>query len=429
MGSTPAEQGAFCVTNCAVKRHLLQMARHIILTWCTAVLFGICAASADTGAVLLSDLTEEAKANNPEILAAQHRYEAAEARVTGVRYLTDPMIAVEFAPSMRMYSITQTMPFPTKLSTLSSIAGTEADEYRQLYEMTTLDVVTRIKKTYAELYYIHKEIQAIDESIGFLKQFFNIASQHYALGHAPQTDVLRAQIELAKVENQRLTAKDRKEVIEAQFNTMLNRDAEAPVGTPQPVDTNAVTYEIEELYERARDYHPQLAATRHMVERAEFMKSFARQHYLPDFMFRFTQVEQDGAFTDQKYMFGLTVPLWFFGKQNNMVSEATAQVEMLRAYYQNMENSVLLDVKAAKVETDRSARTRVLYEHSIIPQAYANVKSALVAYEANEIDFMTLLESERILLQFQLEQYRAQTDFFKSIAELEEAIGGAIVLD
>jgi len=405
------------------------MKKHIILTWCTAVLLGICATSADTEPVLLADLIEEAKANNPEILAAQHRYEAAEARVTGVRHLTDPMIAVEFAPSMRMYSITQTMPFPTKLSTLSSIAGTEVDEYRQLYEMTTLDVVKRIKKAYAELFYIHKEIEAIEESISFLRQFFNIVSQHYALSHAPQTDVLRAQIELAKMENQRLTSQDKKEVIEAQLNTLLDRNADTPVGIPQPVDTNVITYEIEELYERARDYHPQLAATRHMVERAEFMKTFARQHYLPDFMFKFTQVEQEGDFTDQKYMFGLTVPLWFFGKQNNMVSEATAQIEMLRAYYQNMENSVLLDVKAATVETDRSARTRVLYEHSIIPQAYANVKSALIAYEANEIDFMTLLESERILLQFQLEYYRAQADFFKSIAELEEAIGSESLSD
>lgn len=401
----------------------------MLLTWCAAIVVGICTGSANTETVLLVDLIEEAKANNPEILAARHRYEAAGARVAGVRYLTDPMIAVEFAPSMRMYSITQTMPFPTKLSTLSSIARTEVDEYRQLYEMTTLDVVKRIKKTYAELFYIHREIQAIDESIGFLKQFFSVASQHYALGHAPQTDVLRAQIELAKMENQRLTALDRKEVIEAQLNTLLDRDTDTPLGTPQPVDTTVITYEIEELYEMTRAHHPQLAAARHMVERAELMKSFARQHYLPDLMFKFTQVEQDGAFTDQKYMLGLTVPLWFLGKQNNMVSEATAQIEMLQAYYQNIENSLLLDVKAAKVETDRSARTRVLYEHSIIPQAHANVKSALVAYEANEVDFMTLLESERILLQFQLEQYRAQTDFFESIAELEEAVGSNIVSD
>ncbi len=405
------------------------MKQHVLLTWCTGLLCAICIGSADTDVVLLPDLIDEAKAHNPEILAAQHRYEAAEARVTGIRYLADPMIAVEFAPSVRMYSITQTVPFPTKLAALSSIARTEVDEYRQLYEMTTLSIVTRVKETYAELFYANREIEAIDESIGFLKQFFNIASQHYALGHAPQTDVLRAQIELAKEENQRLTAQDRREVIKAQLNTLLNREPDTPVGMPQPVDTIVVTYGIEELYEMTRAFHPQLAATQHMVKRAEVMKSFARQHYLPDFTFRFTQVEQDGAFTDQKYMLGLTVPLWFFGKQTNMASEATAEAEMLRAYYDNTENSLLLAVKAAKIETDRSARTRALYEHSIIPQAYANVKSALVAYEANEIDFMTLLESERILLQFQLEHYRAQADFFKAIAELEQAVGKSIFRD
>jgi outer membrane protein TolC len=321
------------------------------------------------------------------------------------------------------------MPFPTKLSTLSSIAGTEVDEYRQLYEMTTLDVVRRIKEAYAELYLIHSEILAIDESVGFLNQLFRIASQHYALGHAPQTDVLRAQIELAKMENERLTALDKREVVAAQVNTLLDRNTDTQVGIPQPVDTHIVTLQIDELYERARKSHPQLIAMQHMVERGEFMRSFVRQHYLPDLMFKFTQVEHDGAFTDQKYMFGLTVPLWFLGKQNNMVSEATANVEMLRAHYQHMENSVLLDVKAAVVAVDRSARTRVLYEHSIIPQAHANVKSALTAYEADEIDFITLLESERILLQFQLEYYRAQADFFKSVAELEHAVGEEVIFE
>jgi outer membrane protein TolC len=242
------------------------------------------------------------------------------------------------------------------------------------------------------------------------------------------------------MENELRTARDMKAVTEARLNTLLNRNTDADIGIPQPINTGLTTLEIDELYGMTRTNHPQLAAARHMVERAELMKSFAYQHYLPDFMFtyqhylpdfmfKFTQVEMEGELTDQKYMVGFTVPLWFLGKQNKMVSEASAQIEMLQAYYENVENSLLLDVKAAKVETDKSKRTLILYEQSIIPQAHANMKSALVAYEANQVDFMTLLESERILLQFQLEQYRAQADFFKSIADLEEAVGTNIFLD
>ncbi len=399
------------------------------LVWYAVIGFTAWMWSGYADTVYLQDLLAEADSNNPSIIAARHRYEAAEARVSAVRYLPDPMIGVELAPGMRMYSITQTIPFPTKLSTLSSVARTEVDEYKRLYEGTVLDVAKEIKQTYAELFFVHKKIQTIEESIGFLKQFFAIASQHYALGHAPQTDVLRAQIELAKLENDLHTAQDMQEVTEARLNTLLNRETDADIGTPQPISTTLTTLEIDELYELARTNHPELAAVQHMVERAELMKSFAYQNYLPDFMFKFTQVEMEGEFTDQKYMVGFTVPLWFLGKQSKMVTEASAQIEMLRAYYENAENSLLLVVKAAKVETDKSKRTLELYEQSIIPQAHANVKSALVAYEANQVDFMTLLESERIHVQFQLEHYRAQADFFKSIAELEEAVGTNIYLD
>ncbi|TET64629.1 MAG: hypothetical protein E3J47_00065 [Candidatus Stahlbacteria bacterium] len=131
----------------------------------------------------------------------------------------------------------------------------------------------------------------------------------------------------------------------------------------------------------------------------------------------------DYSFTDRKFMFGLTVPIWFWAKQNDMVREMNANLKMAEALYQHMENIVLLTVKEAAVMVDKNRRTMMLYQNSIIPQAEASLNSSLAAYEANQIDFLSLLASEKILIQSELDYYRAQADLFIAVADLEEAVG------
>ncbi|NOR16186.1 hypothetical protein GQ543_00535 [candidate division WOR-3 bacterium] len=371
----------------------------------------------------LSDLIEEAKLHNPEILAAAARYEAARSRTSGFRHLMDPMIDIEFTGNMRMYSISQQFPFPTKLGTLSKFAKTEAQEYENEYRQKEQEIINRVKKYYAQLFLIHRKTETLEESIVFLNQLFHIASLNYAIGKVPQADVLRAQVELAKAENDLLTLIDEKAVIEARLNILLNRSPDEKLGISEVVDTSLISMEINELYDLAKEYRPTLKAFKMRLKKAQVMLSLSKQKYLPDFMIKYTQQEMDYSFTDRKFMFGLTVPIWFWGKQNDMVREMNANLKMAEALYQHMENMVLLAVKEAAVMVDKNRRTMMLYQNSIIPQAEASLNSSLAAYEANQIDFLSLLASEKILIQSELDYYRAQADLFIAVADLEEAVG------
>jgi len=379
---------------------------------------------ADTLTILnLSELIEEAKLNNPEIQAAEERYNAARARVSVIRHLMDPLFGIEFLGNMRMYSISQQFPFPAKLGTLSKFARTEVQEYENEYEQKEQEIINKVKKNYAQLFLIHKRIETVEESIAFLTQLFHIASLNYAIGKVPQVDVLRAQIELAKAENDLLTLEDEKTIIQAKLNVLLNRGLDEEMGIPEGVDTSLFVMETNELYDLAKEYRPVLKAFRMRLKKARVMLSLAKQKYLPDFMFKFTQQETDFDLTDRKFMFGLTIPIWFWGKQNEMVKEMNANLKMVEAHYQHIENMVLLAVKEGRIKVDKNQRTVTLYQNSIIPQAEASLNSALAAYEANQIDFLSLLESEKVLVQSELNYYRAQAGLFMAVADLEEAVG------
>ncbi|MCK4941139.1 TolC family protein [candidate division WOR-3 bacterium] len=380
--------------------------------------------NADNAAVLdLSALIEEAKANNPGLQALKADYEAAGAKIPWARYLADPIIAAEFSENMRMYSVTLPVPFPTKITSRSDFARTETDYYYNLYQSKIQQVTRDVKKTYAGLFLLYRNIATAEKSIAFLKQIHSITAHKYSINEVSQAEVLRAQVELARSENQLVVLRDDVEIAEARMNALLNRDLDTVVGEPGALETTGDTLELSTLYTLAEENQPLLKAYELQRREAEVMLSMARQTYLPDFALRYTLEHIDNDVYNNKYMVGVTIPIWFWGKQRGYVKEAEARLYKASAHYQTMENSVLLAVKEAKTRVGKFQHVVDFYKNSILPQAEAGLKSALAAYEVNTIEFQSLLESEKLLVQIEFEYEQARVDLFMAVADLEEAVG------
>jgi outer membrane protein TolC len=285
------------------------------------------------------------------------------------------------------------------------------------------EILSKVKKSYANLFFLHKKYKIVNESRSFFNQLFNIASQNYSIGKATQADMLRAQVELSKTENDLLKIKDDISIEETRLNMLLDRDINSSVGIPEEVSTDAADLPLEELFEIAKENEPSLQASHWSKEKAKKMKSIAKQSYLPDFSLKFTRQEMPGGMTDQKYMVGLSIPIYFWGKQNEKVKEAKANIKLAEAHFKGVENEILLGTKKAKINVDNFNRTQALYKNTIIPQAKASLNSALSAYEANRIEFLSLLDSERTLISLELEYYKSMSDLYKAIADLENAVG------
>nr|MCU0586224.1 TolC family protein [Desulfobacterales bacterium] len=64
-----------------------------------------------------------------------------------------------------------------------------------------------------------------------------------------------------------------------------------------------------------------------------------------------------------------------------------------------------------------------LYRTGIIPQARLQIDTALSAYMVGRADFMTLLDSRMRLYRYELDFHEAVTEYEKSLAALEAAVG------
>lgn len=389
------------------------------------------------GTVTLNSLIDEALANNPQIQAAKARYEAAKARVRLLRTLEDPRLEYEYdkitadmdavmngktAP-MRTFSVSQAVPFPTKLFSRRQAAEKEANSFEQEYKETERRVVQGLKNAFFTLFLSNKKIRLTEESLDLLKQFVEITEKRYSVNKATQADALRAQVEYSKFSNQLVLLEQEERIAESMVNAFLNRAADAQIGTLE--EKNDVSLEIneEEMLARALESRPELSSFKEMVKKSEIDLSLAKQEYLPDFMFKYKREERNGGAGSWAGMVGVTVPLWFWEKQNSFVKEAQANVEVARADYKATENTVLFETRSSFARFEAAKNLVKIYQTGVLPQAQAALETARRGYATDSLGFLDLLDSMRTLRTFQMEYFESLANLEIALADLERAVG------
>ena len=64
-----------------------------------------------------------------------------------------------------------------------------------------------------------------------------------------------------------------------------------------------------------------------------------------------------------------------------------------------------------------------LFNTTLVPQTQQSLQSAEAAYSTGSLGVLDLLDSERVLLEVRLGLAQFTTDYMKSLADMERAIG------
>lgn len=156
--------------------------------------------------VSLRELATEAIHNNPEVVAAQKKYEAARQRPTQESSLPDPMISLGYnsvgnpLPGAGLgrdvlanagVMVSQEIPFPGKLKLKGEMAAKEAQAEFQQYQAVQLAVVSRLKQAYYRLQYTYAASDLLVRNRDLLDKLLKVTEDRYSVGKAAQQDVSR----------------------------------------------------------------------------------------------------------------------------------------------------------------------------------------------------------------------------------------------
>ncbi len=387
---------------------------------------------------------DEALRANPELESAKLSWSASTERILQEMALDDPVLGFTYFGEQVQTRVgekqagimaSQKIPFFGKLRLKGEVAKNEARVYGERHRTLQRVIVAKAKSAFYELYWVHKSISINEENRELLQRFVKIAEVKYSTGRATQQDVLKAQVELSKIVNELINLEQFKEAAIARINTLLNRHPDAPLGAPEEVDITELTVSLEELYGKAKEISPDLSLMKYRIERNKAAYKLAKKQYYPDITFGLNYTFINDLPSDvmsspshegrDSYTgtFSINVPIFQKRKYDAGVREANARLKSSEMAYRNIENMTLFGVKDYHFKVQTAERLVKLYRNSIIPQAEQSLKAAEIGYQAGNVDFLNLIDSQRVLLDFNLAFYRAVADFGVNIAGLERVVG------
>lgn len=377
----------------------------------------------------LRSLVREAMENNPDIRAAQQRWEAAKAVIPQVKTLPDPMLNLGYAKVEErevMYGFSQEVPFPGKLRLRGEVATREAERMEQESLAVPLRVIARLKEAFYDLAFVHTSIETVEKNRRLLLDFAQTAEARYAVGRGVQQDIFRAQTEVSRLLGRLATLEQRQASLQAELNRLLNRPPSASLGMPQRIQMQPLRRSLEDLHALIEHASPLLQAQHKSVERGDQSIALARREFLPDFAVSVGGVRNDTMRKNgYQVMLGIKVPLYYATRQREAVREALASREAAVQDARAVRQELLFRLRDNVVQAQRAEKLIALLTDAILPQARLTLESAQAGYAVGKVDFLTLLSSLLTLQDNELELHGEIIEHEKALARLEEVIGSA----
>jgi outer membrane protein TolC len=304
---------------------------------------------------------------------------------------------------------------------------------RQRYEAVKLKLFFEVKDAYYEYYYLARSIEVTRENVELLTHLESVARTRYRAAAGSHPDVIRAQVELGKLEDQRNSLTDLRGPVVARLNAALNRPIDAPLPEPGPFESSAFSADEKQLLEALERSNPQVGALAHEAEGYRQAAELARKEYAPDISIGLNYVDvahSDRArqFSDNGQdaigaMISLNIPLW-----RNKYSAAVREARMnrLAALREKIDttNRLQSQLKMALYQFRDAQRKMDLYGNALIPKATEAVKVAEQSFQTGGASFLDLIDTQRTYLEFQLAHERARADHERSLAKIEMLVGG-----
>ena len=392
--------------------------------------------------VSLGSVMELAQKDNPELKASRQAWLAAAQVPAQASAFDDPMINVSHmlvdlqtkaGPLQNQFSISQKIPFWGKRALRGQAASMAAEVARQAFRAKSLEIMDETVRAYYGLYFLDRAVAILNDQQSVLNRFSRSAIKKYTVGAAPEAQAFRAQVELAKLENDLVTAEEEQKSARARLNALLNRPPLAPLGRLERPEDPAFRWDDAALERQALARRPEILALSALKNRSEAERRLAIRNYFPDLTLGYQYSQIGGGTTNMPYdgqaaqavTFGINLPIWL-NKENAALRQSRAALAASESSLDDMTNETRYQVVDLSVKADTAARLFKLYQDTVLPQAQAALDSAQSAYEGGKSGFLDLLDSERSLLSFELDQERHRVDFEIAVADLERVAGGAL---
>lgn len=424
-----------------------------------AICLGLLLTRPEALALTLEEAIGLAQHNDPWLTGSEFRQQALEAESMVAGTLPDPVVSVGLAnlptdsfdfdqEAMTQFKVGVSQVFPRgdsrelnrrRLTLLGEQFPYQRDERRAR-------VAVRVAHLWLEAFRAQETIRLIEQDRALFEDLVDVAQSSYAsaLGRTRQQDLVRAQLELTRLEDRLAALHERRDMSWSRLGEWLAAGADRvqPLPGEQQLPSVVGPGSLPELALQQPQWfvgragpspqqiaatlknHPAVLSLDRSIDASETDVALAEQKYRPQWKVNasYGYREDDPMGNDRADFFSVGVafdlPLFTSRRQDKQVQSATAGVEVRRTEKILLLRNMIADFEAQRARLFRINQRRDLYGSRLLQEMQEQAEASLTAYTHDDGDFSEVVRARIAELNARIEALDIEVDRLKTISQI-----------
>ncbi|ALS99432.1 TolC family protein [Lacimicrobium alkaliphilum] len=403
-------------------------------------------AQQDTERLALDTAVVAAIKTDPWLSGSQHTQQALNDEATAASTLPDPRVSLMAANfplngfdlnqegmTQLVAAVTQMLPRGDSLKLASQQKLQLAQQHPLLRQDRQAKVKATVTQLWLEAFRAQESIRLLEQDRSLFEQLMDAAEAGYssAIGKARQQDVIRAQLELTRLQDRLTLLSQQRETAEQRLLEWIGEDIGAGVSSELPEQSLALPLSLKEIqqvsaqarYEWIRN-HPELQALEQRINATRTSIALARQKYKPQWGLtaQYGYRYDDPMGSDRADLFSVGVsfdlPVFTQNRQDKEVSAAVNRTEAIKTEKRLRSRQLMAALDTAIAQLVRLGERHALYTEQLLPQMAEQAEASLSAYNNDDGDFSEAVRARIAELNARIDGLSIAVDRQKTIAQI-----------
>ena len=387
-----------------------------------------------------------ARAANPLLAARAAEVRAAGARIRPAGAWSDPTLTLGamnymlpgLSPrgdpmTMNQITLMQMVPVGGALGQRRDVARADSARFVWVAEAAALEVEAAVRAQFWSLYHDDRALEIMARRRTVLQEIATVATTMYSTGAATQSDALRAQVAMTRLDQEVAAMQLDRYAAAAALNGLLGRPGQTGIALsvadahehgimmhtldmPEPPP-------LESLIATADAHNPDIRGAEARVAGGRSNAEAVRRSLIPDLGIGVAYGQRAGLGDMLSLMVSVNVPVFAASRQLRQRDEAGAVLDAATSEQTAVRVQVHAALTTARQQAMTARRMVTLYAGVLVPQADAAYQAALAAYRVGRVDFATLLEAQTALLEFEHDLHNDEAMYGTAVAQMDRLTG------
>ncbi len=260
------------------------------------------------------------------------------------------------------------------------------------------DVITQTALAYIGRLFAQENLHTVTHTLETAQSHQKIVSDRLRGGFAVKSDLLRAEVRIAELIQEKLSAESQVSIASNRLNAAMGYDLDTPLNLAAPFQAYvAVTQSQDEWIKKALEYRPELKQLKLQREIAQKQVRINRSGHLPQLMLNGAYEVDSESFSDSadSYTVGATVQLNLYAGSgiSAKIRAARSALEKVTALQKGLRRDVEIQTREAYLGV-RNAWKRITVAQQAAIQSAEGLNMVMKRYRSGLLTIVDLLDAQ-----------------------------------